>query len=143
MCLAEAKNRDFFCLSQHILCCNMGRRQQTHLLRHTAKDCSMEFCPDCGSMMTLKDGVMVCVRCGFTKENEGVESFVSVERRAEKTITVLEGQSDAGLPTTRARCEECGNDSAYWWLRQLRSADESETRFFRCTKCGRTWREYD
>ena len=124
-------------------CRNIGHRQQTHLLQHTAKDCSMEFCPDCGSMMTLKDGVMVCVRCGFTKENEGVESFVSVERRAEKTITVLEGQSDAGLPTTRARCEECGNDSAYWWLRQLRSADESETRFFRCTKCGRTWREYD
>ncbi|MCK5109548.1 MAG: transcription factor S, partial [Methanosarcinales archaeon] len=42
-----------------------------------------------------------------------------------------------------ARCEECGNTTAYWWLRQLRSADESETRFFRCTKCGRTWREYD
>ncbi|MRR35944.1 transcription factor S, partial [bacterium] len=32
---------------------------------------------------------------------------------------------------------------AYWWLRQLRSADESEVRFFRCTKCSRTWREYD
>ncbi|HID27364.1 MAG TPA: transcription factor S, partial [Methanosarcinales archaeon] len=26
---------------------------------------------------------------------------------------------------------------------QLRSADESETRFFRCTECGKTWREYD
>ncbi|MHC1565666.1 MAG: transcription factor S, partial [Candidatus Syntropharchaeales archaeon] len=25
----------------------------------------------------------------------------------------------------------------------LRAADESEVRFFRCTECGATWREYD
>ncbi|HPZ32921.1 MAG TPA: transcription factor S, partial [Methanoculleus sp.] len=23
------------------------------------------------------------------------------------------------------------------------AADESEVRFFRCTACGKTWREYD
>ena len=103
----------------------------------------MEFCPECGTMMVLKDGVLVCRRCGFTTEKQDDKSVLSVERHAKKTIAVLEGQSDMGLPTTHARCEECGNDTAYWWLRQLRSADESETRFFRCTKCGRTWREYD
>ncbi|MDD5025512.1 MAG: transcription factor S, partial [Methanoregula sp.] len=25
----------------------------------------------------------------------------------------------------------------------LRAADESEVRFFRCTKCDHTWRQYD
>ena len=40
-------------------------------------------------------------------------------------------------------CPECGYELAEWWLRQLRSADESEVRFFRCVKCGKTWREYD
>ncbi len=103
----------------------------------------MEFCPDCGTMLVMKDGALTCRRCGFAKESKGSETVVSVERRTKKTITVLEGEVDAGLPTTHARCEECGNTTAYWWLRQLRSADESETRFFRCTKCGRTWREYD
>ncbi|HNS26436.1 MAG TPA: transcription factor S, partial [Methanobacteriaceae archaeon] len=29
------------------------------------------------------------------------------------------------------------------WLQQTRRADESETRFLRCTACGYTWREYD
>jgi DNA-directed RNA polymerase subunit M len=28
-------------------------------------------------------------------------------------------------------------------LRQLRAADESEVRFFRCTECKHTWRQYD
>ena len=103
----------------------------------------MEFCPECGTMLVLKDGTLLCRRCGFTTEQQGDESVLSVERHAKKTIAVLEGQSDTGLPTVHARCGECGNDTAYWWLRQLRSADESETRFFRCTKCGKTWREYD
>jgi DNA-directed RNA polymerase subunit M len=26
---------------------------------------------------------------------------------------------------------------------QTRRADESATQFFRCTKCGHTWREYE
>ncbi len=103
----------------------------------------MEFCPECGSMLVLKDGALTCRRCGFAKERGEGRSVISVEQRADKTIAVLEGGSDAGMPTTRARCDECGNNTAYWWLRQLRSADESETRFFRCTKCGKTWREYD
>jgi DNA-directed RNA polymerase subunit M len=25
----------------------------------------------------------------------------------------------------------------------LRAADESEVRFFRCTECSHTWRQYD
>ena len=47
------------------------------------------------------------------------------------------------LPTTKAVCPECGHTEASWWLQQTRSADEAETRFFKCLKCGHTWREYD
>ena len=84
---------------------------------------------------------MKCRKCGFEKEK--TKKIIEKKEFKEREITVLEGDEAVGLPTTKVKCEECGNKTAYWWLRQLRSADESETRFFRCTKCGRTWREYD
>ena len=47
------------------------------------------------------------------------------------------------LPTANVGCEKCGNNEAVFWELQTRSADESATRFFRCTECQQTWREYD
>jgi len=103
----------------------------------------MEFCPECKSMMFPKEGMMVCRKCGHkVKRSSDPASLVSRTQQLDRVVPVLEEES-AGLPTTRMRCPECGHDTAYWWLRQLRSADESEVRFFRCTKCGNTWREYD
>lgn len=103
----------------------------------------MHFCPKCKSIMIPSGGVLRCRKCGFEQENSPEETMVFTSRMEKREITVLEHEESAGLPTTKAHCPECGNDTAYWWLRQLRSADESETRFFRCTKCGYTWREYD
>ena len=45
-------------------------------------------------------------------------------------------------PKIKAKCEKCGHGIALYWTQQTRGADEPETRFFRCTKCGFTWREY-
>ena len=104
----------------------------------------MEFLPKCKSRMFPEAGSLKCRKCGFEKD-KGSESgsLISKAERSDREVTVLEENMDEGLPTTTARCEGCGNNVAYWWLRQLRSADESETRFFKCTKCGTTWREYD
>ncbi len=85
---------------------------------------------------------MVCRKCGHKMPKIAGDALVSKTRQLDRVIPVLE-QESAGLPTTNARCPDCGNNEAYWWLRQLRSADESEVRFFRCTKCNKTWREYD
>jgi len=102
----------------------------------------MEFCPQCKSIMVPKSGMMVCRKCGYEMPKAAGEAMVSKTRQLDRVVPVLE-QESAGLPTTNAKCPECGNNVAYWWLRQLRSADESEVRFFRCTKCNKTWREYD
>ena len=102
----------------------------------------MEFCPKCKSLMLYQGSKAVCRKCGYEKEAEG-EEIVIVTKRNEDEIPVIEGENIQTLPTTEALCPACGNREAYWWLRQLRSADESEVRFFRCTKCGKTWREYD
>lgn len=104
----------------------------------------MEFCPKCKSMMFPSSGKLECRKCGYVKEQRASsEGLVSKSKQTEREVTILEENFDQGLPTTVARCPECGHNLAYWWLRQLRSADESETRFFKCTKCGATWREYD
>jgi DNA-directed RNA polymerase subunit M len=93
--------------------------------------------------MVPSDGVLICRRCGKRLEMKKGDNLVSRTEQKERRMTVIEDSEAAGLPTTKYKCPECGNDTAYWWLRQLRSADESEVRFFRCTKCNFTWREYD
>jgi DNA-directed RNA polymerase subunit M len=104
----------------------------------------MIFCPHCHSMMVSSGDQLKCRKCGHIQDIENHEKMKRTRKRSEKEITIVE---DDGLvptlPTTTVRCPECGNMTAEWWLRQLRSADESEVRFFRCTKCRYTWREYD
>jgi DNA-directed RNA polymerase subunit M len=92
--------------------------------------------------MLYQGNKAVCRKCGYEKEAEDGEMII-VTKRNEDEIPVIEGDNIQTLPTTEVLCPACGNREAYWWLRQLRAADESEVRFFRCTKCGKTWREYD
>jgi len=102
------------------------------------------FCPKCGSILRPKEKagkkVLFC-SCGFTK---ALEDEPSTELRetvgVAKKIEVLE-QVEVH-PKIRIKCEKCKNDIAYYWTQQTRGADEPETRFFKCAKCGYTWREY-
>jgi len=57
-------------------------------------------------------------------------------------IVIIEGIKLEVLPKTVATCPKCGNNEAYYWEVQTRSADEPATRFFKCTRCGHVWREY-
>jgi DNA-directed RNA polymerase subunit M len=102
------------------------------------------FCQKCGRMLKNQGGSFVCAGCGWTKEEAPGSLMQKVDKRKEKEIVIVDDTDKVRtLPTTTIRCPECGNNEAEWWLRQLRSADESEVRFFRCTKCEKTWREYD
>ncbi|WP_276260784.1 transcription factor S [Haloglomus litoreum] len=108
----------------------------------------MKFCDECGSMMhSGKDeATWVCRSCGH-EEGRGDDDS--------ETMTTTEGQSDDGPvdmsevddeeigPTTTVICPECGHDRARYEMKQIRAADESETRFFTCTECGQKWREDD
>ncbi|KQC03159.1 MAG: DNA-directed RNA polymerase subunit M [Methanoculleus sp. SDB] len=105
----------------------------------------MMFCPHCKSLMVSTGGQLKCRKCGYLREMEGNDERLKKTRlRSEKVLTIVDSDEHiATLPTTNVKCPECGHNTAEWWLRQLRSADESEVRFFRCTKCRHTWREYD
>ena len=89
-------------------------------------------------MMFPRDGKYVC-QCGEEKEIGKAECFTTDSQI--KETAVVDG-SVATLPKTRIICPECGNTEAYFTLMQTRSADEPETRMYRCTKCNYAWREY-
>jgi DNA-directed RNA polymerase subunit M len=105
----------------------------------------MEFCDECGSMMKTEGDKWVCPN-GHEKLRDSAREAQMVSTQAQEESEVIDtsdvDSEDMG-PTTNARCPECGNDRAFWEMKQIRSADESETRFFTCTECGHKWREDD
>ncbi len=98
------------------------------------------FCKKCKSLMTPTEGKWQCRKCGYACASTGEECIVT-ERNPDKEILVLDEQSGV-LPKTRIECPKCHHMEAYWLLRQTRSADEPETRIYRCLKCQHSWREY-
>jgi DNA-directed RNA polymerase subunit M len=106
----------------------------------------MEFCDECGSMMKTDDGMWICGSCGYEKarDSEKEAAMTSTQSQEEsEVIDTSEVDAEDMGPTTEARCPECGNDRAFWEMKQIRAADESETRFFTCTECEHKWREDD
>jgi len=102
------------------------------------------FCPKCGSILRPKDKagkkILFC-SCGFTKNPEG-ETTTELKETipTAKKIEVIENIEIR--PKIKIKCEKCNNNVAYYWTQQTRGADEPETRFFKCSKCNYTWREY-
>jgi len=108
----------------------------------------MEFCPKCGARMIRKQKnkgiVLVCPKCGYEKKIKSAMPLSKIRKEAGDQIVVI-GKKELSLqtlPTVTIECPRCGNNKAYVWQVQTRGADESSTQFFRCTKCGYTFREY-
>ncbi len=103
------------------------------------------FCPECKSMLISSGGQLKCRKCGYIRKIEAADQMTHTRERKEKEIMIVEeeGESLRTMPTIQIKCPKCENNLAIWWLRQLRAADESEVRFFRCTVCSHTWRQYD
>ncbi|MEM7822888.1 MAG: transcription factor S [Candidatus Aenigmatarchaeota archaeon] len=108
----------------------------------------MQFCPKCGSIMIIKEDkkkkvkMLACRKCRYRTKAKGVIAIKEkVQKRPMDEVVIVEKQAEA-LPKIKIICPSCGNQEAYWWVQQTRSADEAPTTFYRCTKCGHTWREY-
>lgn len=95
--------------------------------------------------MISSGGQLKCRKCGYIRKIESTDNMTKKRDRIEKEIMIVddEGEKIRTLPTIQIKCPKCGNNLAFWWLRQLRAADESEVRFFKCTECDHTWRQYD
>ncbi len=112
----------------------------------------MDFCPKCRMRLVItvkaEKGTVAlrCPNCGYEpkKKAKAPLPVPKITKSSKETIVII-GEKEAKLktlPTEKVECPKCGNIGAYVWLVQTRGADESSTQFFRCTKCGSTWREY-
>jgi len=101
------------------------------------------FCPKCGNILKPKkekdEVVFICSEHGSVQ----VEEKRIREKSETKKKAVVFGKEEPQLhPKTEMECPKCGHREAYYWMEQTRSADEAPTRFYKCVKCGHSWREY-
>lgn len=106
----------------------------------------MQFCPKCKALLIpLKKKnkiIMKCPSCNYKSNKKQNIILKEQVKLAKKDKIEIIDKSITTLPKTNEECPKCHHNKAYYWLVQTRAADEAATRFFRCTKCGNTWRSY-
>lgn len=104
----------------------------------------MEFCQRCGAILTPDEkGKPVCPGCGY-KPRKKIQ-IKSVEKiQSSQGVVVVNEKDSNTYPIVEIKCKnpKCKNKKAYFWTSQTRASDESETKFYKCTKCEHTWRVY-
>ena len=101
----------------------------------------MEFCQKCGSIIIVEKDKAICANCGFRlKKKPKIEASEKIQNK--ETIAVVKEGQDNINPIVEIKCPKCKHNKAYFWTSQTRAADESETKFYKCTKCSHTWRVY-
>ncbi|MBU1252192.1 MAG: transcription factor S [Nanoarchaeota archaeon] len=104
----------------------------------------MEFCPKCGAVLIQKKNKDGCPRCRYTAKGK-VRVKISEKVGEKKKINIVSDKDSEVHPVIELEkpCVKCSNKKAYFWTMQTRAADETETKFFKCTKCAHTWRDYN
>ncbi|CDY67995.1 BnaAnng25800D [Brassica napus] len=102
----------------------------------------MEFCPTCGNLLRYGQSQFFCSTCPYIARIERQVEIKKKQLLVKKSIDPVVKKDDIPKgPETEAPCPRCGHDKAYFKTMQIRSADEPESRFYRCVKCEQTWRE--
>ncbi len=102
----------------------------------------MQFCPKCGAILVPKRKNFGCPRCSYSS-SEKIKLVSSEKMKTQESVGVVsEKETGPALPIVDEICKKCKNNRAYFWTVQTRAGDEAETKFFKCTKCEHTWREY-
>lgn len=101
----------------------------------------MEFCEKCGGIIMVQDGKAACAGCGHkVKKKLKIEASEKITQH--ETVAVIKEDAENTYPIVEIDCPKCKNKKAFFWTSQTRSSDESETKFYKCSKCKHTWRKY-
>ena len=117
----------------------------------------MYFCPFCGTLLLVEYSQshrLFCSTCRFivpiTTTLTTTHDLTHMNKPAVEAESPNEESKEgetacAQVMTVRCQSGEgdgnCTNDKAFYVQLQMRSADEAETTFFRCTVCGFQWRQ--
>ncbi|CAG8717860.1 7969_t:CDS:2, partial [Acaulospora morrowiae] len=108
---------------------------------------SVLFCSECGNLLNIDGEDMVtCNSCMFkrvTTEFEDIvittksnpKNFPSKLRLKRSRIKQLDVDKEESA-SIKEKCPNCGNEEMNYHTMQLRSADEGQTIFYNCTRCG-------
>ncbi len=99
----------------------------------------MEFCPKCGVILVMKTKYFACPKCKYVSK-EKIKLISSEKMKEKEKIEVLKGEASNVWPLVKENCPKCGNEEAYFNIVQMRSGDEGETSFYKCTKCKHMWK---
>jgi len=99
----------------------------------------MEFCPNCGSILMMKKTKAGCPKCSYVAKGK-VDMEMKEEVDVKIGVAVLDEKAMNVNPITDWDCKKCKSKRAYFWIRQMRSGDEPESKFFECVKCKDTTR---
>jgi len=108
----------------------------------------LKFCEKCGNLLLVKKKrekiYLVCRKCHREYKTKGEKVTISEAVHEAKRGIVFMGKEEevAELPKTKIVCPKCENTDAFWWMQQTRGADEPPTLFYKCCKCGYSWRSY-
>ena len=105
------------------------------------------FCPKCGSILLPKKvegkNILAC-SCGYSSESKEAGKIKETVKVKSSKVEVVDSEDNLkALPKMKAECPKCHNGEAYFWEVQTRAADEPATKFLKCTKCKRVWRDYN
>ena len=83
---------------------------------------------------------IICGICNYEQNTKGIEKVVIVTRGCPSTFqSTLKDSSETLVDSAASineNCPQCGNPEMKFTTMQLRSADEGQTIFFNCIKCG-------
>ena len=102
----------------------------------------MEFCPKCGAVLIQKRKNLGCPRCTYSSKSKKQKITSSEKIEDKREIPLIKKKDSEVMPIVIETCKKCGCEKAYFWTLQTRASDESETKFFKCIKCGHTVRDY-
>ncbi|KAI1305810.1 DNA-directed RNA polymerase I subunit RPA12 [Halotydeus destructor] len=113
------------------------------------KTCESEFCSNCGSVLVLPvqlyhHSVVKCESCSYSilaSMFDGITSKTRVvfncKDLAKKEYKASKTHREEALgPIVDRKCWKCGHDKMSYATLQTRSADEGQTVFYTCIKCG-------
>ncbi|KAI9297125.1 SpRPA12 [Neoconidiobolus thromboides FSU 785] len=107
----------------------------------------MSFCNQCGNLLDsiIGDPIITCNHCNHTYSIEISEIKVSSKSQAGTFESSLRSKRDLvqnsaavkeEAATIKEKCPKCQAPEMSFHTMQLRSADEGQTVFYNCVKCG-------